>query len=748
MSQDAHSHTVDYPGRDVQMPRFRQTAEIVKLMGKKERIRNIGVVAHIDHGKTTMTDSLLVEAGLLPLQIAGSARVLDYLEEEQRRGITIKTANISFLHELNGLTYLINLMDTPGHVDFGGKVARALRAIDGAIIVVDAVEEIMAQTETVMRQALAERVKPVLFINKVDRLIKGLQFSPKEIQKKFERIIADFNNIIELYAEPEFSQIWKASTETGNVVFGSALDKWGFTLKTHDGKVGKLKDRDVWEAYQQGNIPSLSQAIPLYKAILDMVVTVVPNPVESQKYRIGKIWRGNLNSEIGQAMMNCDEKGPTVICVTAVQTIPNAGLVATGRVFSGSVKEGDEVHLIKANDYRQIRKVCIYMSAYREAVDNITAGNIAAVLGLESARAGETIVDVKQKNAVVPFENVAYLSEPVMTLAVEPANPKDLPKVLDMMNKLAIEDPDLKVTLNEETGQYLLGGMGELHLEVALNSLKKNLGGVKLVTSSPSAAYRETIFNSGMLVMAKSPNKQNRFSVQVEPLDSKTVEIVEKSTEKTLELKSRSDLIRGQDVWAFDEHANLLVGPVTNVELPEDVRNNIIQGFHWACSTGPLCEQPLRGVAVKLIAVEFGPDSANRDPSQIMRGTSRAILGSFLTAKPTLMEAIYKIEVSAPIEWFGACSNMIVHRRGKIESTEKKAALATIMGNIPVAETFGLSKEMRSTTSGRAFWQLVFASWERMPEKLAAETVKLLRERRGLPPDVPRPDLFVDEIRP
>jgi len=211
------------------MPRFKQIPEIQQLMSKKELIRNIGIIAHIDHGKTTLADSLLAGTGLLSPQMAGTARVLDYLEEEQKRKITIKTANISLLYKTPKNSYIINLVDTPGHVDFTGKVTRALRVIDGAVVVVDAVEEIMAQTEIVTRQALEERVRPVLFINKVDRLITELQLSEEQIQKKLNNIIDKFNDLIELYAENPYKAEWKINAAKGNVAFGAALYGWGFT---------------------------------------------------------------------------------------------------------------------------------------------------------------------------------------------------------------------------------------------------------------------------------------------------------------------------------------------------------------------------------------------------------------------------------------------------------------------------------------------------------------------------------------
>jgi elongation factor 2 len=739
--------------RSTEMPKFRQTPEILKLMDKKENIRNIGIIAHIDHGKTTMTDSLLAEAGLLSPQIAGQARALDYLEEEQKRGITIKTANISLLHEVNGHPYVINLVDTPGHVDFTGKVTRALRAIDGAVVVVDAIEEVMVQTETVTRQALDERVKPVLFINKVDRLITELKFNSDEIQNKFIRIIRDFNNLIEIYGEPGFKDKWKVDPAKETVAFGSALHRWGFTLKTAQQKGTKFTD--IIDAYARGKHQMLPQLLPLSSAILDMAVKNTPNPIKAQKYRLPKIWKGKKESEIGQAMLNCDDNGPTVMCITNVQIDFTAGLVATTRLFSGSIKDGDKVYLVDAKKEYTVKQVSMYMGAFSESVNRITAGNIAALIGLDQANAGETLVDIKHKDVTIPFERIRYLSEPVIRIAVDPKNPKDLPRLVEAMNRLSVEDPNLAATIDKETGEYLLSGMGELHLEIALKFLTQYSGGIQLAASSPLVAYRESILGQGAVVMTKSPNKHNRFWVQVKPLETEVIELMEngelaeeigqKQIENKLQEKAKYSTGETKNVWALDEHRNMLIDLTKNVRNLHEVKDNIISGFHWTCRTGPLCEEPLREVKVELLNAQIHDDPKHREPQQVMRAISRAILGSALTAKPLLLEPIYKINVSVPNQWFGTCSNILTRRRGKILTTEHRGALTVIAGYIPVTETFGLSAEMRSATSGHAFWQCTFALWKKIPKNVATEVIEQIRRRRGLPLEIPKPEKFIDE---
>jgi elongation factor 2 len=716
------------------MPKFRHTTDILKLMDKKESIRNMGIIAHIDHGKTTLTDSLLAGTGLLSPKVAGSARVLDYLEEEQKRGITLKTANISLLYKTAERSFIINLVDTPGHVDFTGKVTRALRSIDGAIVVVDAVEEIMAQTEIVIRQALEERVRPVLFINKVDRLIIELKLNADQIQKKFTRIIGNFNDLIEIYGESQFKDKWKVDSAGDSVAFGSALHNWGFTLSIAQQK--GIKFSDIIHAYRNAEYEKLHKTLPLHSVVLDMAAKHIPNPLEAQKYRVEKIWKGTMVSEVGQAMTSCDDNGPIVVCITNVQAAPNVGLIATGRLFSGTVKTGDTVYLVNAQMQSVIQQVSIYMGAFREPVSHVAAGNLVALMGLDLAKAGETIVDAKHGEDMVPFERIHYVSEPVVTVVVEPKIPKDLPDLLAAMDNLATEDPNLATAVNRETGEYLLSGMGELHLEIAVKLLRDYLSGMAIITSSPRVVYRENVTRKGIIATARSPNRQNKFVAQAESLEEDFAITIEQEGQSTS---------KAENVLAVDEHKNVIVNCTEKAEQFREILKFVISGFLFACKAGPLCGEPLRGVKINLMEIKLSENAEHRSPVEIMHGVGKAIFGSFLTAKPVLLEPIYKTVITAPTELTGECSRIISSRRGKISVFEQKGVFTVITGCIPVAETFGLSAELRSATSGRVFWQSLFDRWEKVPEKLVAKIIKEVRKRKGLPSEVPKAERFLEE---
>jgi elongation factor 2 len=467
-----------------------------------------------------------------------------------------------------------------------------------------------------------------------------------------------------------------------------------------------------------------------------MVVKNIPNPLEAQKYRVERIWKGNIASEAGQAMSNCDDNGPVAMCITNVQADPNAGLIATGRLFSGTVKNGDKVYLVNARAENVVQQVSIFMGPFREPVNQVVAGNLAALSGLELAKAGETMVDAKHKEDVIPFERIMYVSEPVVTVAVEPKNPKDLPFLLEAMDKLPIEDPNLAVTINRETGECLLSGMGELHLEIAVKLLRDYASGMEITTSSPRVVYRESVTRKGIVAAAKSPNKQNRFAAQVEPLREPFIRIIEQDA------RARQ---AGNMLAVDEQHKNVMVDCTGKTEQIRRILDFLTSGFEYACRAGPLCGEPLRHLKVNLMKVQLSANAENRVPVEIMHGVGKAIFGSFLTAKPILLEPLYKTVISIPTELAGECSRIISSRRGKISAFEQKGTLTIITGYVPVAETFGLSEELRSATSGRAFWQSVFDRWRRVPENLAAKVIKEVRKRKGLPSEIPQLGKFIEE---
>ena len=720
------------------MAKRKMVEEALKIMKMKDRIRNIGIIAHIDHGKTTLTDSLLAGAGLLSPTLAGQVRALDYMEEEQRRGITIKTANISLLYKWENEHYVINLIDTPGHVDFSGKVTRALRAIDGVIVVVDAVEEIMVQTETVTRQALEERVKPILFINKVDRLIKELKLSPEKIRGKFERIIRNFNTLIENFGEDLFKKKWKIKPENGSVIFGSALHKWGFTIPLID--ESGLRFKDIVKCYQEGKAEELQNLLPLHEAVLNAVIKHLPNPIMAQKYRIPKIWHGNLESEIGQAMLNCDEKGPLTLCITKIVIDPHAKLVATGRIFSGTIKEGREVYLVNARKPYRIQQVGMYMGAIREIVKEIPAGNIAAIIGPEELKSGETIVEAGYETKMIPFEEIRYITEPVVTVTIEPKKPQYLQKMIELMRKLSIQDPNLSVSINEETGEYLLSGIGELHLEIAIKELEKS--GLEIITSKPIVVYRETVKTKGGPVVVNSINDLNSVILVVEPLEEKVLSLLlekhftrEGENERiirTLTRKMKEYLRNVNKIWAVENHGNLLIYVGQENEEVLDAKNSVTTGFKWACESGPLCGEPLRGLKVIIRELNLHKNPEARDPSQIIPMIKKAIFKAILQDNPTILEPIYKIQIRTPPDTVGNVLSVLTKRRGNILSVEQRGFDTLITAILPVKESFGLATELRSKTSGRAFWQMQFSSWEEPPENVAKQIIEEVRELKGI----------------
>ena len=706
----------------------------------------MGIIAHVDHGKTTMSDSLLASSGLLSPSVAGKALALDFMEEEQKRQMTIKAANVSLLHEMNEQSYVINLIDTPGHVDFSGRVTRSLRAIDGAVVVVDAVEEVMVQTETVTRQAVGERVKPVLYINKIDRLIKELKLTPQQIEEKVARIIKDFNGLIETYAEKEFREKWKVNFVTNTVAMGSAKDRWGFNSVIAKNK--NVKFSDVVAAYKENKVEELKDKVPLHEAILNTVVEIMPPPHVAQKYRIPKIWRGDVDSEIGQAMINCDDNGPAVMCASNIVVDPQAGVVATGRLFSGTLREGDTVQLIGAKAHSRIQQVCIYMGPYREVIGEITAGNIPALLGLDAARAGETIGSVKDTS---PFEAVKYVTEPVVTLAVEPKHSKDLPKLVDTLKRLSIEDPNLITTINEETGEYLIAGMGTLHLEIATTLIQKT--GLQVTTSKPIVIYRESVKKQAGPIEGKSPNKHNRIFISIEPLKDEIIDMIRKGDiGEYMDRAEMAKILRekgwpaneAKGVWSVDEGSNMLIEVTKGAQFLQEVKDMVTAGYRWGLKEGPIAYEQMRGIRVKIEDVKLHEDAVHRGPAQTMPMTRRAFFASFLSADPCLLEPIQRISVKIAPDLLGAVTSVITQKRGKITSVDQKENLVNVYGDLPTAETFDLSETLRGATAGRAFWGLEFARWSPVPASMINEVIKDIRKRKGLPPDSQKAEEFMD----
>ncbi|MBS3064898.1 MAG: elongation factor EF-2 [DPANN group archaeon] len=721
--------------------------KIHELMKNSDNIRNIGTIAHIDHGKTTLSDNLIAGAGMMSEELAGEQRVLDYDPQEAARGITINAANISMIYNYNNTDFLINLIDTPGHVDFSGEVTRAMRAIDCALVLVDAVEGIMPQTETVLRQSLKEGVKPVLFINKVDRLIKELKLPPEKMQERFIAIIADVNRIIESLAPKQFKQLWQVQVQNGSVCFGSAKHRWALSVPMMKKKNITLKD--VIAAYQGGDddYRTLGRSATLHEAVLDMVIQHGPSPKKAQEYRIPIIWKGELESETGKELLAGNPSSETIFVVTKVTIDPQAGEVFTGRVFSGTLKKGQELYLNTAKSKERVQQVTIYKGATRLLIEDAPAGNIVGVVGLRNAGSGETC----SEKEVTPFESIKHLFDPVVTVAIEPKNPQDLPKLIDVLKGVAKQDPTVAISINEETGENLFSGLGELHIEIWMYRIKNDKG-IEIVTSPPIVVYREAITKKFGPVEGKSPNRHNKLYVTAEPLDKPIYDLLKSGTIPDGKMKKNKNEVVAALIEAgmdkdeaksviYTHNGNVLVEATRGQVHLNEIIEMVMEGFKLTMQSGPIVKEPCIGLKITINDAKLHEDSIHRGPGQMIPCSRQAISNAMLSSGVVLFEPVQTIRLDTPAEYLNAVTKLIVGRRGQLLETAQEGDHATIKAKVPVGEMFGFTSALRSGTSGRGAWFLSDQDFEKLPNSLQSDIVGKLRKRKGLPIDLPRPIL-------
>jgi elongation factor 2 len=828
-------------------------------MGNKDNIRNMSVIAHVDHGKSTLTDSLIAAAGIIAQAKAGEARFMDTRADEQERCITIKSTGVSLFYELpenripKGITdrnFLINLIDSPGHVDFSSEVTAALRVTDGALVVVDCVEGVCVQTETVLRQALAERVRPVLMVNKLDRAFLELQLEPEEAYQNFTKVIESANVIISTYRDELLGDA-QVYPEQGTVAFGSGLHGWGFTLTKFadmysakfgvdtDKLIGRLwgesffdpssktwlskntgKDgKPIERAFCQFVMRPIQQLIksimngekekydkmlkqlnvvlkgdekdlldkpllkcvmkkflPAAEALLEMIALRLPSPATAQGYRVGNLYEGPLDDEAATAIRTCDANGPLMLYVSKMVPSSDKGrFYGFGRVFAGTVRTGQKVRIMgpnyvpgKKDDLfiKSIQRTVLMMGRYIEAVEDVPAGNTVGLVGVDQFILKTGTITTSE--AAHPIKTMKFSVSAVVRVAVEPKNAADLPKLVEGLKRLSKSDPLVQCTI-EESGEHIIAGAGELHIEICLKDLQEEyMGGCEIRVSDPVVSYRETVSNtSSQICLSKSPNKHNRLYCTAEPMTEGLADAIDsgkvaarddpKSRSKILQEEFGWDANDAKKLWCFGPEgtgANVLVDVTKAVQYLTEIKDSMVAAFSWATKEGVLCDENVRSVRFNIHDVVLHTDAIHRGGGQIIPTARRVLYGSMLTAGPVLQEPVYLVEISCPEPAIGGIYSCLNRRRGHVfaESQRVGTPIYTVKAYLPVMESFGFTADLRSQTSGQAFPQCVFDHWQILTGNpletgnKAYDVVMSTRKRKGLKEGVPTLDGFIDKL--
>lgn len=723
--------------------------EITKLMGNTDSIRNIAIIAHVHHGKTTLTDSLLVKAGLISKTVSGDVLYTNYEAIEKDRRMTIKSADISLGFEYKGKDYIINLIDTPGHVDFGGHVTRSMRAVDGVVLVVDPVEGVMPQTETVLRQALKEKCKPVLFVNKTDRLLSELRLTPEQTFERLLELIGNINKLIDQYAPEEFVGKWNVSVDNGSVCFGSAYDRWA--ISKYIMEKYKINFKQVFEYTMQGEegLKKLQEVAPIDDAVLAMIIDHLPNPLDAQKIRIPQIWHGDMNSNEAKSMVDVNKSAKTIAVIFNIFYDQHSGEIAVGRVFSGVVKKGVELNISGQQNKQKIQQVGIYMGQDRVLVNEIPAGNIAALIGLRNISVGDTV----SEEQIEPFEQITHYSKPVVTKAVEAKDSRDTTKLIEALRVLSKQDPTIKVEINQETGEHLISGMGELHLEIIETKLKDEFM-IPITTSEPIVVYHETIDKSAGPIEGKTPNRHSKFYVTVEPLKDTVMKALDAGTIREgapkgqVAVQAMIDAGLDRPTARGVVHVSnncMLVDATHGVQYLNEVMELLIDGFVEASKDGPLAREKCSGVMVKIMDATIHEDPVHRGPAQIIPAIKRGIYAAMLTAGVSLTEPKQMFTINVPQEYMSDVITLLQSRRGQVQNIAQDREQMSITAKLPVSEVIkGFSNGLRSATQGRAIWYYEFAGYEKLPTELQNKIVREIRKRKGQPEEPPKPEQFMD----
>jgi len=830
-------------------------------MDKQRNIRNISVVAHVDHGKSTLTDSLLFSNGIISKEDVGTKRGTDTRPDEALRGITIKSTGVSLHFEMpsafvlppkaDGREFLINLIDSPGHVDFSSEVTAALRLTDGALVLVDCVEGVCVQTETVLRQALAERVRPVLAINKLDRAFVELQLEPEEMFQSFSRSIESVNTVIATFHDETMGDL-QVYPDRGTVCFSAGKQGWAFTLrqfarmyskksgvseekmverlwgdhfyddeakmwttssKSTSGKqlirgfckyiiepISKVfkaclsKDLEKVDKLCAGLGVTLSSSergveepkdllknvmqkwLPASDALLEMVVTHLPSPVDAQKYRVENLYTGPLDDITAESIRKCDPEGPLVMYISKmIPTKDGSRFFAFGRVFSGTVScqrvrvMGANFIMGEKNDLAvnvPIQRIVIMMADRTPSVDSVPCGNTCSLVGIDSflAKSGTVVSDETSH----PLVNMKYSVSPVVRVAVKSQNPADLPKLVEGLRRLSKSDPLVQVIF-EPTGEHVIAASGELHLEITLADLKDFCHGIELIVSYPVVPFQETVTIQSNPCMSKSPSNLNRLTAEAMPLGEdlvsaieKGVFVVEKKDEnkirmKRLETEFGWDPNASRKVWAFGPETlavNALVDMTKGIQYMNEVKENVVSAFRYVSSVGVLAEEKLRGVRFNILDAVLHKDNVHRGAGQIIPASRRVFYASQMSAKPRLLEPVYLVDILCSSKAISGVYATLNQRRGVVTEALPKIGtpLYMVKGYLPVSESFGFVALLRSQTSGQAFPQLVFDHWEIIEEDplmegtRANQVVKDIRKRKGLEIDIPKLDQYLDKL--